>query len=243
MAADKILNVLKVFLKKYFLLLTLQVIGCFGGLTGFICGSVSGIFLTLIYRRILEEREIKNAVKESRAATSISEPFPGCIHLCAITYWCTQDARAAERYIGSVLSKKYSGDWRTLCEVASGSEVINVDLLTECLAVALRKASDSELLKMVFSILSAAEFSWNPEQGTKPSAYLSELLNYSFVSDDLKTAYHILGLEDTADLHEVKAAHRKLVSKYHPDKNHSTDGVMDFMKIQNAYELILSSIN
>ncbi len=66
-----------------------------------------------------------------------------------------------------------------------------------------------------------------------------------FVSD-LSHHYAILGLEDGADMSEVKKAYRKLVSEYHPDKVVSKGLPEDFIKfaeekfreINESYEAI-----
>jgi len=52
----------------------------------------------------------------------------------------------------------------------------------------------------------------------------------------LEKYYKILGLDSSADWKQVKAAHRKLARKYHPDKNKSPDAQSQFIKIQNAFE-------
>ncbi len=66
-----------------------------------------------------------------------------------------------------------------------------------------------------------------------------------FVSD-LSHHYAILGLEEGADMSEVKKAYRKLVSEYHPDKVVSKGLPEDFIKfaeekfreINESYEVI-----
>ena len=52
----------------------------------------------------------------------------------------------------------------------------------------------------------------------------------------LEKYYEILGLDSSANWKQVKAAHRRLAFKYHPDKNKSSDAESQFIKIQNAYE-------
>jgi DnaJ like chaperone protein len=71
-----------------------------------------------------------------------------------------------------------------------------------------------------------------------------------FVSD-LSHHYAVLGLDNNAELPEVKKAYRKLVSEYHPDKVVSKGLPEDFIKfaeekfreINEAYEAIQSSRN
>ncbi|MEN8120754.1 MAG: J domain-containing protein [Bacteroidota bacterium] len=51
--------------------------------------------------------------------------------------------------------------------------------------------------------------------------------------------YKILGVEKSASLVEIKKAYRKLVFKYHPDKNVDQAGAKEkFIKIQEAYEVL-----
>ena len=72
-----------------------------------------------------------------------------------------------------------------------------------------------------------------------------ETVKRQFVSD-LSHHYAMLGLEDGAEMSEVKKAYRKLVSEYHPDKVISKGLPEDFIKfaegkfreINEAYEAI-----
>ena len=50
--------------------------------------------------------------------------------------------------------------------------------------------------------------------------------------------YKILGLEETASQTEVRRAFRKLVMKYHPDKNPSDDAAIKFIAVTEAYEIL-----
>lgn len=58
------------------------------------------------------------------------------------------------------------------------------------------------------------------------------------------SAYKILEVERNASISEIKAAHRKMVKKYHPDKlqhldeAHRKGGEEKFKKVQEAYEEI-----
>lgn len=55
--------------------------------------------------------------------------------------------------------------------------------------------------------------------------------------------YSILGLTKTASSAEIKAAYRKLVKIYHPDKNpNSYEAVEKFRQIQQAYETLIDPI-
>ena len=50
--------------------------------------------------------------------------------------------------------------------------------------------------------------------------------------------YKILGLSSDASPQEVKRAYRKLVLKYHPDKDPSEEAHQKFLIIQEAYEIV-----
>lgn len=53
---------------------------------------------------------------------------------------------------------------------------------------------------------------------------------------DLSPYYKLLGLPENATSTEVKRQYRKLVLKYHPDRNNGNDAA--FIKIKEAYEII-----
>jgi curved DNA-binding protein CbpA len=48
----------------------------------------------------------------------------------------------------------------------------------------------------------------------------------------------ILDLPPDASQAEIKKAYRRLISKYHPDKNQDEMAVEKFHKIQNAYKML-----
>jgi len=51
--------------------------------------------------------------------------------------------------------------------------------------------------------------------------------------------YDVLGCEQDADVSIIKKKHRKLVLKYHPDKNLGDEDAADkFMLVQRAYEVL-----
>ena len=62
--------------------------------------------------------------------------------------------------------------------------------------------------------------------------------------EDSESAYKILEIEKTASNEEVKAAYRKMVKKYHPDKlqhlgeEHVKGAEEKFKQVQKAYEQI-----
>ena len=53
--------------------------------------------------------------------------------------------------------------------------------------------------------------------------------------------YRILGVKANDDMSVIKAAYRRLASKYHPDKNkNNSQSIQIFIRIKSAYEQIRS---
>ncbi len=52
--------------------------------------------------------------------------------------------------------------------------------------------------------------------------------------------FKILGVERSASKDEIKAAYRKAVLEFHPDRNNSPDAKNKFIEIQSAYDKILN---
>jgi len=50
--------------------------------------------------------------------------------------------------------------------------------------------------------------------------------------------YNILGIEKTANKEEIKKAYKKLVLKFHPDKNNDISAQEKFQKIQLSYQIL-----
>ena len=55
---------------------------------------------------------------------------------------------------------------------------------------------------------------------------------------DFKDYYQILGVEQDADLKEIKKAYRKLALKFHPDMNAADDAEEKFKEVAEAYEVL-----
>lgn len=51
--------------------------------------------------------------------------------------------------------------------------------------------------------------------------------------------YRVLNVPKNAKLAEIRKSYKKLVKKWHPDKNRSPDAQDNFIKIQQAYEVRL----
>lgn len=119
-----------------------------------------------------------------------------------------------------------------------------------CKELKMLTTHDSRLsiLKFLFGVAAADDF-----VNAKELRILTRIAGYLGISDsDLKQVkhtalssnnpYYALELEDGATYEEVKAAYRKMVLKYHPDKR--DDGVTEeeanlkFREIKRAFELI-----
>lgn len=112
-------------------------------------------------------------------------------------------------------------------------------------------ASRLQLLHFLFGIAKADEFVSQQEidEIRKISGYLYINQNdYESIKamfyDASGNAYKILEIDKSATNSEVKAAYRKMVKKYHPDKlrdlgdEHLQGAKVKFQSIQNAYEKI-----
>jgi hypothetical protein len=203
---------------------------------------VMSIFAEARYRAVLSQN--------ASYATITDEPFPGALYLCALLVYIYQTAYDAEHEMRSSFKQVCRADWGPYCRAAESLHTaLNGDLLVESLASVLsKKKLTPTMLSLVFKTLTSAELVWNDsDRGTKPSLYLAQLLDYKVEDLQLVEAYRTLGLTPEASLVEVKSAHRKLAAKYHPDSIDAkkTSGSENsepevFMKIQNAYEFILS---
>ncbi|CAB1432674.1 unnamed protein product [Pleuronectes platessa] len=58
-------------------------------------------------------------------------------------------------------------------------------------------------------------------------------------TEEEKEALHVLSLEADATLAEITQSYRELVKTWHPDHNPSSDAEATFIKIQEAYEVLL----
>ena len=56
--------------------------------------------------------------------------------------------------------------------------------------------------------------------------------------DKPETHYEVLGIDETANLSEIKRAYHILILLYHPDKSLDVDSVDKFRKVQEAYEVV-----
>lgn len=235
---------LRIFIKKHCICFGFAVLGLLAGPFGFFAGICAGVFVELIIYRLKEEKKYRRIFENGKIIKDGAEPFTGAIFTCALCVYSCGNAQEASHEAKLIFGKKYKADWDTICRSAEESAGLNGDLLVEYLAATLLKAiKEGEIIPFaeIFNLLQISEFGWDyKEKGEKPSIYLAQLLNYKYDKDDLATAYEILGLKKNAELNEVKKAHRKLASKFHPDSGKYPDEAQ-FIKVQKAYEKIIQS--
>ncbi len=237
----------RIFLDHKFCIIC-TILGGIAGLAGLISGFAAGFFADMIFMRLSDEKQYKNAIIAAENKKKVDEPFPGCLYVCALGVYSLKSAESAAVLARKSFGNTYKADWNVLCSSAGDYKKVNGDLITECLASTLlslfsSKKDSKGILDPIFNYLHISEFDWDEKnRGDRPSEYLSRLLNYTCENDELNNAYKILGLDKTADMKAVKKAHRNLSARYHPDKNQqSPDTSQYFTKIQTAYEKILKS--
>ncbi len=236
-----------------------------GGFALGVVGVLTTFFIYTLIKRVRKdsnlEASIENPFNTSNAMNDSSfqtdEPFEGALLVAAIGFHCTGSVEFAGMQMKKRFSEDYSGDWISLCRIASRSESLNGDLIVECLGATLRKtqlknSTYEKLLIDIFTFLSIVEYDWDFERGVKPSEYLAELLQSQIYvrkdsGENNEVAYQLLGISPSASLETVKSAHRSLVSLYHPDTlGDLTDeqkkiAAEAFIRIQTAYESILAT--
>lgn len=189
----------------------------------------------------LSQRAWRECAENGKFDNVKNEPFPGALCLTAIVQSCVNDSTFSAQLLEGLFGKRMD-EWNALAVSVSYAEGLNRDLLVENLVSIIKKQNDdfkAKYFPLIFKALTAAEFMWSDKmQSEKPSEYLKSLLNYSVEIDKKTDAYHVLGLEPGASIEKVKKAHRKLVAKYHPDKNDSNGNLEMFLKIQTAFESI-----
>ncbi|AEE17654.1 J domain-containing protein [Treponema brennaborense] len=243
-------------LQKYACRVVFGLVGLLAGWGGAAAGLAIGWAADIIVDRVREDVRRKKAADNptsrgsgSRDAVSgITEPFCGAELVCALAVYCVSDAQIAAEQLRACFGIIGGADWFSLCRPASEAESLNGDLLTECLAALIKQNESAVPVERVFTLLAALEFGWNEaERGRKPSAYLAELLGRRTVSNEIAAAYLILDIPSAASDADVKAAHRRLVSLYHPDtlaclpERQQEIARSAFIRIQHAYETVAAA--
>ena len=221
--------------------------GLFAGFWGACAGFSAGLFADVIVRRVREERQLKIALENPEPRT-VGEPFSGSSLLAALTVFCCRDPALASVLLKRCFPLPDSAVWDALCRSAASAESLNGDLLAECLAAVLQKKAGSAAPEQVFTLLAAAEFGWDTaSRGTKPSAYLAELLQYGGAATEIAPACMLLGVKITDSSAHIRKTYRKLAAAWHPDSVRDlTAGQQKlaaeaFLRIRQAYAVLCES--
>lgn len=235
------------FLKRHWIIISCTLAGCAGGAWGGITGLLTGFFAETIIHRNAEIKHLAGILRNPAAHIPVEEPFEGAALCAELTWFCAGSESAASAALKQTFPEYAETAWELLCRAAGSIESINADLVAECLAAVLRKASDKTLPERIFKLLSAVEFGWREERGTKPSVYIASLLSYTPVTSEYENACTLLGVPVTADSNEIKKAWRKMAALYHPDTTGALSPeqqkiAMDmFRRCQDAYELVMKA--
>lgn len=245
-------------------------LGFFAGFGGILVGFLTSFFIETLITRMSDDKALEDRLEKLCSVASSTdegtdarntfledEPFDGALLVCALAVYCIGNPDFAGQQMKTCFGHRYKADWASLCRIATRSESLNGDLITECLAARFAKNkninskyADDYLLQEVFAFLSAVQYNWNYDRGEKPSVYLSELLHEPLLQnkkevDKATAACRMLGVSITDSAESIKAAHRRLVALYHPDTlgNLSIEqqeiAAETFLRIQVAYEDIL----
>lgn len=233
------------FLKKHWIIIAGIAAGCFGGGWGIVIGLMTGFFAETIIHRNEEVNRLADILGRPSVSSQIIEPFDGAVLVAELTWFCAGSEYTAARALERTFPEYAGTEWELLCRAAGSIDSINGDLVAECLVASLRKSEDRTLPPRIMKLLSAVEYGWRDEMGTKPSEYIASLLSYKpVVTSEYESACALLGVSVTAEMSEIKKAWRNLATLYHPD----TTGALSleqqiiaedmFRRIQSAYELV-----
>jgi DnaJ like chaperone protein len=113
--------------------------------------------------------------------------------------------------------------------------------------------SKSEIIKLLYEIAAFDDFASTKENNTiqKIAKYLEisaeelHALKEKFVR--INDPYAVLEIEETLSVAKVKAAYRKVVLKYHPDKRkdkvNTEEANRKFREVKKAFEVIMKKID
>lgn len=112
--------------------------------------------------------------------------------------------------------------------------------------------SKHEIIKLLYEIASFDDFT-----NAKENSVIQKIAKYLEISTDelralkekygrINDPYAVLEIEETISVVEVKAAYRKVVLKYHPDKRKdkvsTEEANRKFREVKKAYEMIIRKI-
>ncbi|WP_372744097.1 TerB family tellurite resistance protein [Lutibacter sp.] len=223
--------------------------GPIGSILGFVLGSILGGF---------SKEDIENAKKYSSTSGNVQSGDFEISLLLLSAVVIKADGRVDERelnYVRTHFKNMYGEERANNAFKLFKGFMQNNNVSTQQICVQIRQnlthASRLQLVHFLFGIAkSDGNVSEIEVQAIRTIAsYLYISLNdfesiKAMFYEDSESAYKILEIEKTATNEELKAAYRKMVKKYHPDKlqhlgeEHVKGAEEKFKQVQKAYEQI-----
>lgn len=232
-----------------------------GAGVGFTFGGPIGSILGFVLGSILEgfsKEDIEEAKRYSATNTSVQSGDFEISLLLLSSVVIKADGKVDERelnYVRAYFKQMYGEERASNAFKLFGAFIKNNDVSTQQICIQIRQnlahASRLQLIHFLFGIAKAdgvvAEIEVSTIRTIAGYLYISpsdfESIKAMFY-DDSESAYKILEIEKTATNEELKAAYRKMVKKYHPDKlqhlgeEHVKGAEEKFKQVQKAYEQI-----
>ena len=232
-----------------------------GAGVGFTFGGPIGSILGFVLGSILEgfsKEDIEEAKRYSATNTSVQSGDFEISLLLLSSVVIKADGKVDERelnYVRAYFKQMYGEERASNAFKLFGAFIKNNDVSTQQICIQIRQnlahASRLQLIHFLFGIAKAdgavAEVEVSTIRTIAGYLYISpsdfESIKAMFY-DDSESAYKILEIEKTATNEELKAAYRKMVKKYHPDKlqhlgeEHVKGAEEKFKQVQKAYEQI-----
>ena len=232
-----------------------------GAGVGFTFGGPIGSILGFVLGSILEgfsKEDIEEAKRYSATNTSVQSGDFEISLLLLSSVVIKADGKVDERelnYVRAYFKQMYGEERASNAFKLFGAFIKNNDVSTQQICIQIRQnlahASRLQLIHFLFGIAKAdgvvAEIEVSTIRTIAGYLYISpsdfESIKAMFY-DDSESAYNILEIEKTATNEELKAAYRKMVKKYHPDKlqhlgeEHVKGAEEKFKQVQKAYEQI-----
>ncbi|MBP9600624.1 MAG: TerB family tellurite resistance protein [Lutibacter sp.] len=223
--------------------------GPIGSILGFALGSILGSFSV----KDIEEAKNYNAGNRNVQSGDFQISL-----LLLSSVVIKSDGKVDERelnFVRSYFKQMYGEERASHSFKLFGAFIKNNDVSTQQVCIQIRQnlthASRLQLLHFLFGIAKAdgsvSEIEVNTIKTIAGYLYISpsdfDSIKAMFY-DDSESAYKILEIDKSATNDELKAAYRKMVKKYHPDKlqhlgeEHVKGAEEKFKQVQKAYEQI-----
>lgn len=228
--------------------------GPIGSILGFVVGSIIGGF---------SKEDIENAKKYSASGGNVQSGDFEISLLLLSAVVIKADGKVDERelnYVRTHFKNMYGEERANNAFKLFKGFMQNNNISTQQICVQIRQnlthASRLQLVHFLFGIAKSdgnvVEVEVNAIKTIASYLYISlndfESIKAMFYEDS-ESAYKILDIEKSATNDEVKAAYRKMVKKYHPDKlqhlgpEHMKGAEEKFKQVQKAYEQIQKERN